>query len=163
MKTSTTLAVLAVVVLVTALVNGARRPAGTARDDKAAVSRMLADLDRVAAEADLDGFLDHVADDAVFLPPDRPAVIGKAAIREAYADLFRRFRLDVRHDARETDAFGGLIIQRGDVSGTMTPRAGGAAIPFNDKYLFVIRRQPDGSLRIWRAISNSNAPAAPAR
>jgi hypothetical protein len=32
-------------------------------------------------------------------------------------------------------------------------------VPFNNKYLFLFRRQPDGSLRVWRAMFNTNPPA----
>jgi ketosteroid isomerase-like protein len=160
MKTSTTLAVLAAVVLGITLARRASGPGDTTPDDMVAVNRMLVSLDRIAAEADLEALLDYVSDDAVFLPPDRPAVVGKAAIEEMYAGLYERFRLEVRHEPRETDVFDGVIIHRGNATGTMTPIAGGEPVSFDNKYLFVIKKRPDGSLKIWRAIYNSNGSGA---
>jgi ketosteroid isomerase-like protein len=159
MKTSSILAILAAVVIAVTCAREGEESAGTTPEDIVAVNRMLVSLDGIAAEADLESFLGYVSDDAVFMPPDEPTVVGKQAIRDWYAGLYERFALELTHEPRETDAFGDIIIHRGNATGRMAPRAGGEPISFDNKYLFVIKKQPDGSLRIWRAIYNSNEPA----
>lgn len=123
-----------------------------------AVSRMLVTFDRLAAEADLASFLDYILDDAVFMPPDGPAIVGKRLIASWYGDLYDKFIVEMTHEPLETDVFGDIIIHRGNARGTMTPRTGAEPIAFDNKYLFVLRKQSDGSLKIWRAIFNSNRP-----
>ncbi len=139
-----------------------------------AVSRMLVTFDRLAAEADLagfldyilddavlmppdgPGFLDYILDDAVLMPPDGPAIVGKRLIASWYSDLYDQFVLDMTHEPLETDVFGDIIIHRGNARGTMTPKTGAEPIAFDNKYLFVLRKGSDGSLKIWRAMFNSN-------
>jgi ketosteroid isomerase-like protein len=136
----------------------ANRPASTTQKDMVAVSRMLVTLDRLAADGDLDGFLAYVSDDAVFMPPDEPAIIGKTQIGAWYGTLYEGFHLEMSHEPLETDVFGGLIIHRGNATGTLDPKGGAAPMAFDNKYLFVIRKDADGSLKIWRAIYNANPP-----
>lgn len=128
----------------------------TTADDMIAVARLLATVDRIQAEADLDGFLGLVSEDAVYMPPDEAAVVGRRAIAEWYREFYDTIQMDVTHEPLEIDVFGAVIIHRGNARGTLTPKNGGEPIPFDNKYLMVIKKQPDGSLKIWRAMFNSN-------
>ena len=123
-----------------------------------AVSRMLVTLDRLAADGDLEGLLEYFSEDAVIMPPDKAALIGTRQIGGWLRALFDKFEVDVSHEPLETDVFGDVIIHRGNVRGTLQPKTGAAPLAFDDKYLFVIRRSPDGALKIWRAIANANPP-----
>lgn len=95
------------------------------------------------------------------LAPDQPAVVGKEAVREYYRAFYGAFTIEMRHEPVETHAVGDLVVNRGDGHGTVTPKAGGQPMPFNNKYLMVFRRQADGSLKVWRAAFNSNVPPVP--
>lgn len=131
---------------------------GTSPDDMVAVARLMVTLDRVISEEDLPELIDLVADDAVYMLPDAPAVVGVRAIGEYYREFFQRYDIEVRHEPLEIDDAGDFIIHRGNVTGTVTSAADGQSVTFSDKYLFVIKKQPDGSLLVWRAVFNSNAP-----
>lgn len=158
MKNSSILATLAAVVIVVTCSRIGEEAVSTTQDDMVAVSRMTVSLDRIAAEADLEAFLEYVSEDAVYMPPDEPAIVGKQAIRNWYANHYEHFTVDLQHEPLETDVFGDIIIHRGNALFSMTPRAGGESMSAYNKYLFVIKKQPDGSLKIWRAIFNSNVP-----
>ncbi|MGD8867257.1 MAG: nuclear transport factor 2 family protein [Gemmatimonadales bacterium] len=123
-----------------------------------AVSRMLVTLDRLTADGDLEGLLEYFSEDAVMMPPDEAALIGTRQIGDWHRELLDNFDVDVSHEPLETDVLGDAIIHRGNVRGTLQPKTGGAPLAFDDKYLFVIRKSPDGSLKIWRAIANANPP-----
>lgn len=135
-----------------------RRPASTVQNDMVAVSRMLVTLDRLTADGDLEALLEYFSEDAVMMPPGEAALIGTRQIGDWHRALFETFDVDVSHEPLETDVFGDMIIHRGNVRGTLQPKTGAAPVAFDDKYLFVIRRDPDGSLEIWRAIANANPP-----
>jgi ketosteroid isomerase-like protein len=134
----------------------ADRGATTTEGDMIAVARLLATLDRIQAEADLQEFLPLLRDDAVFMPPDEPAVVGRQAIGEWYRNLYDAGQIDITHEPLEIDAFADVIICRGNARGTLTPKNGGEPIPFDNKFLMVLEKRPDGSLQIWRAMFNSN-------
>lgn len=152
------IASVAAAIVSVAACTSANGPASTTQEDMVAVSRMLVTLDRLAADGDLAGFLAHVSDDAVFMLPDEPAIIGKTQIGARYGALYEGFHLEMSHEPLETDVFGRIIIHRGNARGTLQPKTGAAPTPFDNKYLFVIRKDADGSLKIWRAIFNANPP-----
>lgn len=127
-----------------------------------AVRQLLAVQDSVASAEDVDGFMQLIAEDAVFLPPEEAPLQGKAAIRTWYENLFRAFDVELEHIPGPTEVQGNLIVHRGDARGTLRPRAGGAPISFDNKYLFVMRIDGDRSVRHWRAMFNAN-PAATTR
>jgi len=157
MKTSWMLAIFAAAAIAITCSQAAQKPTTTTADDMTAVARMVSSFDTFAADADIESFLVYVTDDAVMMPPGEPAVVGKSAIREWYTAFYNIFSNDMTHESLEVDAFGDIIIARGNATGALTPKAGGEPIPFNNKYLFVIKRQDDGSLQVWRAAFNENA------
>lgn len=158
MKTSHMLATVAIVIIAITCSRLGEQRVATTEDDMVAVARMLVSLDRIAAEEDLEELLSYVADDAVLMPPDEPAVIGVQAIAAWYRNAYDQVDFEMTHEPLEVDAAGDLIIHRGNATGTMTPASGGEPIRFDNKYLMVIRRQPDGSLQVWRVCFNRNAP-----
>lgn len=129
--------------------------ARTTPDDMVAVSRFLVTLDRLVAEAEPAELIEHVADDAVILPPGGPALAGKRAIAERYSELRDRFQLDIAHEVLEVDRFADVILSRGRVRGTLVPHSADRAIPLEGKYLLVLRQESDGSFRLWRYMVNA--------
>ncbi len=150
-------AIASAVAIVTAC-SPAADEAPTSADDMIAVARLMVTLDRLISEEDLGELIALIAEDAVAMPPDQAAVVGKRAIGNYYRDLFDRFDVEIAHEPLEIDAAGDFIIHRGNTTGTMTPRTGGEPIRLNNKYLYVIKRQADGSLLLWRSMFNRRAP-----
>ena len=130
--------------------------------DVAAVARTVATFDSCARTGALDVFMGYVAADAVALFPDMPAIAGKEALRAFYASYYGGFRIDGHHAPIETETIGDLVINRGEVHGTVTPKSGGQLMQIDNKYLMIFRRQGDGALKMWRAAASTNAPPAPA-
>jgi ketosteroid isomerase-like protein len=137
----------------------ANGPASTKQEDMVAVSRMLVTLDRLATDGDIEALLEYVSDDAVLMQPDEAAIIGRRRIGAWYRVLYEDFNVEISHEPLETDVFGHIIVHRGNAKGTLEPKSGAAPTAFDHKYLYVIRKEADGSLKIWRAIFNNN-PAA---
>ncbi len=124
-----------------------------------AVSRFLVTLDRLAAEGEPAELIELVADDAVILPPGEPALVGKRAIAERYRRLRNRFQLEITHEVLEVDRFGDVILSRGKIRGALAPDSD-PPIPLDGKYLLVLRRDGDGSLRLWRYMINAEDSTA---
>ncbi len=152
---------LAGVVMMAACARTAPQLAPASDADVAAVARIVASLDSCAQSGAPDDVMSRLTDDIVLLGSDQPAIVGKAAVREFYQGLCGTMRFDVHHAPIETHAVGNLVVARVEAGGTATPRAGGPAMPVNNKYLMLFRRQADGSLRVWRVAANTNAPPVP--
>lgn len=122
------------------------------------VADMLATIDASVRQGDIAKSLEYVADDIVHLPPGGPALVGKHALSRWQKDFYGTFSVDMAHNPDETHDCGELVVHRGTVTGTMTHKETRESSPLNNKYLFVFRKEPDGSLKLWRAMFNSNVP-----
>ena len=148
--------------LLSGTVVSAGQPAKAAVADEQAVKQLVAEFDRCAREKDLEAFLSHSVDDVVALAPGEPAVVGKEALRNWYKGFYAAFDIAMVHRPIETHSFGEVVIARGDATGSIRSVSGGEAMQVNNKYLFVLKRQADGSLKVWRAMFNANGAGTPA-
>lgn len=92
-------------------------------------------------------------EDAVFLPPGQPEVVGRARIRSLFEAQFERFDAEYDFEIREIVVSGAWAFRRG----AYTVRArldGGSTRTVRDKFLDVWHRGPDGRWRIARDIWN---------
>jgi len=98
-----------------------------------------------------------IADDAVLMPPNAPAVIGKDAIRSWNALMSQQFRFQAYKPVDdELVVAGKWAFRRATADWTLAPVAGGEPIRDSGKFIIIYERQPDGSWRVARDIWNSN-------
>jgi uncharacterized protein (TIGR02246 family) len=141
----------------------AASPAASApsTSDRAAIGALLRDLGTTFAAGDEAGFLALLTEDAVWLPPDRPAVSGRAAIgawfRESQATLVQQLTFA----PVDVQVHNNWAIAQTQVTGTVARRAGGVPAAADNKAFFVLRRGADGGWRLWRDVWNRNQPPAP--
>ncbi len=97
------------------------------------------------------------ADDGIEMPPNQAAIDGRQAIQARYEALFKDNAVKHAHTPLETQVAGDWAYQRGNYTNTVTPKSGE---PMEDsgKYLNILKRQPDGSWKIYRLMRNSNNP-----
>lgn len=110
---------------------------------------------------DFDLWISLWTDDAVQMPPDTPARVGKEQIREAMKPGFDQMNLDMTiHSIDDIKVYGDLGIVRCTYTLKMTPKAGGEtinAVP-DAKDLSLWERQSDGSWKLIYDCNNSNVP-----
>lgn len=97
--------------------------------------------------------------DAAFMPPNEPAVNGRAAI-ETWAGKFP----SVSAFSIKIDDIGGagdLAYVRGTYAMTFTPPGAPVAVDDHGKFLQIERKQADGSWQIASDVFNSDVPLAP--
>jgi len=99
-------------------------------------------------------------EDAIFLPPNTAARVGRAAV-EAWGRSFPPIK-DLRIEPLEVEGVADLAYVRGRYSLLVT-LPGVAAVPDTGKYIEIWRKQGDGAWKLSRDIYNSDraAPAAP--
>ncbi len=96
------------------------------------------------------------ADDAIVMEPYQAAVEGKQAIQAMYEGLFRN-AVKVALTPLETQVAGDWAYDRGNYALTITPKTGKPSEE-SAKYLVIVKRQSDGSWKIYREIGNSSNP-----
>jgi ketosteroid isomerase-like protein len=116
------------------------------------------DVDAVLA-GDTQAIASQWTDDFVVLS-SRATVRGKAAniaIVAASADQMKAFEpVDYTVDFEEVIVTGEYAFEWGTYRGSVRPRAGGAATPFQGTLLRILRRQPDGSWKMHRTMMTNN-------
>jgi uncharacterized protein (TIGR02246 family) len=111
-----------------------------------------------ANTGDLDLWLSLWDDNGVRLAPDTPAVYGKEQIRAQMQVPFDQFNNKIAIKNEEVEVAGDWAFSRGTYTLSTTPKAGGDEIFIDGKYMTILKRQPDGSWKIYRDIFNSNVP-----
>ncbi len=105
---------------------------------------------------DIDRWMSLWADNGVQMPPNEPPVIGKDAIRARNKGVLDRFVFNMTITNDEVGVGGDWAFARGTYAATLSPKAGGAAVSIDGKYMTILARQPDGSWKIHRDMFNSN-------
>ncbi len=127
--------------------------------DIEAVKNLTEEYDAAINSGDLDSWVSLYTDDAVRMPPNSPALVGKDAIRSVMQSSFEKYTFDIKETAEEVIVAGDWAFARGTYTYTITPKAGGEPIGDDSgKWMAFHKRQPDGSWKIYRNIFNSDLP-----
>jgi uncharacterized protein (TIGR02246 family) len=114
----------------------------------------------IAANAgDLDHFMSLWADDAILMNPDAPAIFGKEQIRAFYQTIFEEFSFEATiYGETEVQVSGDLAFSRGTGTSRVTPKDGGATTFSDAKWLDILKKQADGSWKVYCDCVTNNAP-----
>ena len=105
----------------------------------------------------------YYAEDAVTMPVNEPIREGREAILSGFKKDNEKYdspQLDssIAEDVRVS---GDLAMVRGVDIGINTPKGGGEPIKYNQKWVGIFERQPDGTWKCICEIGNSNLPLPP--
>lgn len=126
--------------------------------DVAAIRGVVDALREANLAGDWDAAAALFADDAVFMMPDRPALEGKAAWRASVAAMQPTVHA-LTVQVAEIEGRGDLAYTRGTYSETVSVGTN-EPVDFEGKYVWILRKQADGSWLLTVGISNSNQPSA---
>jgi uncharacterized protein (TIGR02246 family) len=97
---------------------------------------------------------DHLA-----MPANRPVMVG----RQAWVEWMESFDATFTHMSAEVDDIDGrgdLAYLRGTYSEAYVAAEGDEPVEGSGKFLWILRKQPDGTWLVAISIGNSNAPPA---
>ncbi len=120
---------------------------------KKAIQKHIDAMTQAFNSGDLDALMDEISEDAVWMVPDLPLLIGKKAIRAFYEPIINSnttFSGGILPDNQELLISGDLAVYRAVLEGTITPADGTNPIKISNKFLNVIRKEADGSWKhLW--------------
>jgi ketosteroid isomerase-like protein len=139
------------------VVEEATRPEADLAAFEAAVLEIWVHYSSAVNAGDVDSWIELWDDSGIQMPPNAPAIVGKPAIREAFSNVllsvdFEEFTIN----NEEVQVFGDFGYARGHYS-FVNAMAEGEPAPFQGKYLTILRRQSDGSWKVFRDCFNSSA------
>ena len=120
-------------------------------EDVAAIRAVFEENEQAGLAGDWESFLSHFTEDAVIMWPNSPAVEGLEAIKGV--NWVRA--IEVEHSIVQIDGQGDLAFVRGTLSLLLDYEG---AVKDEDKFLYILRKQPDGSWLFANWISNSDLP-----
>lgn len=132
---------------------------GVERDpaaDEAAIRELIRQTAVANNAADTLGWVALFGEGAIYMPPGTPEVTTREGLLEAAATGFGGYAAAISITPAEIVISGDWAFARSQVTGTVTPRAGGEPISVNVKQLAIYHRQPNGEWRIARLMNNSN-------
>jgi len=145
-------------VMVGGCASGPSRDTPTAENATAVGTNMVRALETAFNAGDAQAVAALFADDAVLMASQQADEVGRAEILKSYAEQFSAYTIQLRGVAVETQLFGDYGFSRGTYEFTLLPKAGGDPIVDDGRFLTVLQRQPDGSWKAIREMSNSSKP-----
>jgi ketosteroid isomerase-like protein len=107
----------------------------------------------------LDSLLAVFTEDVVFLSPNEPVVVGKAAVRAWSEAYLKAFTIHWDKTVSEFIVAGEWAFERYSYREHDTPSGGGAAVTDTGKGLLIYHHDSDGKWRVARDAWSSDLPA----
>lgn len=132
-------------------------PIANTEAEIAAIKAAFASLVKVSEAGDAEGYASYLTDDAIYLGPGQPAIMGKQKIRDFVADFFKNWNFSFpQWTTEEVIVAGEIAIHRYSGVATLTPKSGGEPLIADRKYMDVMRKETDGQWRLARHMLNLN-------
>ena len=136
------------------------QPAALAsRDDPAAHKAHEAYVTAINSN-NLDTLLGMLTNDVVFLAPQEPVMVGKAAVRPWLEGYLKAFKTHWDKPVQEFVVSGEWAFERYSYQSTDTPTGGGAVVQDTGWGLVIYHRDTDGTWRVARDAWGTDHPVA---
>jgi ketosteroid isomerase-like protein len=128
--------------------------------DRDTISRLRTEFFNAFNSENVEAMAALSTEDRIDMAPNRPAIRGKDAIRQFWRDGFAIATSRATVVPDESEIAGDVAIDQFHWTMDSTPRAGGSSLHDEGKGIWILRRQPDSSWKIARAIWNSDLATA---
>jgi uncharacterized protein (TIGR02246 family) len=110
---------------------------------------------------DVDTIMSLYADDAIRIPPNEPATVGREAILSRVQKVFDDFTLQERDVVEDIKVSGDLAVAHSVYTATAMPKAGGEPIKLNGNAIWIFRKQPDDEWKVIYSIWSDESLVSP--
>jgi uncharacterized protein (TIGR02246 family) len=123
-------------------------------EEVAALGRTFASWAESVRASDTAGLIGLVTEDAQFWTHGLPELRGRAAMEQAWKDVFADYRVEQSFECREVIQSGEWAFVRGVEHNRVVPRNGDAAVDQQQRAFSVLSRGIDGRWRFARGMTN---------
>jgi uncharacterized protein (TIGR02246 family) len=117
--------------------------------DEQQITELMGEWRRLTAERDLDGLLELLNDDAIFLTPGNPP-FGKKEFAEGFRKVSAKARIESTQDVKEIVVSGDLAYAWSHLTVRLVPEGGGNRSESSGQVLTIFQRSASGSWRLAR-------------
>ena len=129
--------------------------------DIASVRAFLADAEKKFNTNDPNVFMPIFTDDAVIMGQGSPDIKGHDAIRAEYAKALAQVGMELTFASGEVRVLGDLAYEQGTYTVKMLDKGSHKVVQeLKNRHIHILRRQPDGTWKTWRMMTNSAEPGA---
>lgn len=140
----------------TAACGTAPETAGLSTEEEANIRLLIAQFADAERAGDWDAVLNMMTEDVVFLPNEQPAIEGRAALREWMAQFTDLTFEELNVRVETVVGRGDLAVVWGRYDESYMLDAMAEPLEEAGKFVWVLRKQADGSWRVAIAIVNSD-------
>jgi len=126
-------------------------------NDRESIERRRQEWIAAVNARDVDGYLDLLTDDVVWLPPGQPAISGNQAFASWVGQFFERFSYEFVITEPEVRVAGNWAVERGAFQTKLTSLNDGQAGQHAGRYLVLWRKEGDGAWRIERYVDDTRS------
>jgi uncharacterized protein (TIGR02246 family) len=128
--------------------------------DETAIREILSSYEAALNGSDTTAVVSLYTDDGVFMAPNGPSVVGKAAVRRAYDAGSKAVTLHLKFNVAEVvETSPEWAFARTNSAGTITVNATGAKNAEAGQELFIFRKGSDGAWKIARYSFSATSPS----
>ena len=122
--------------------------------DQDAIKAVFAQSSLAVKTGDVDLYISIFTDDAMVMPPGFPIARGKEEIQPVIEGLFGMFELELPYTVEDIEIIGDQAYTRSSWEYSMTPKAGGGTTVSIGKEVDILKKQSDGSWKIYMQCYN---------
>ncbi len=122
------------------------------------VDELLNEWEAALRRSDAAALAGLVTEDSEFWTPGQPPLTGRDAVRQAFATVFEKYKIEQLFEERERIVMGDHVLLRGIEKNIITPRKGVGETTVLQRVFTLARRDADGVWRFARGISQFVAP-----
>ena len=126
-----------------------------------AIEETFAGWREAVGAGDLNAVVALVTEDAEFWSPEQPPLVGRDAVRGAFAAALERWSWDQEFECRELIVAGRHAVVRGVEVNRLEPRGGGEPRIQRQRAFSILREGEDGVWRFARGMTNAPPPNGP--
>jgi uncharacterized protein (TIGR02246 family) len=130
------------------------------QDDKEVIRQFTTQWIAAVNTKDIPKLLSMLTEDVVFLPPGFPALRGKRSVEAMYNAFFPQFKsVEQTVVMEEVEVDGDWAFSWGTEKFVLVPERGGPPVEMQSRGLSILRRQPGGSWKFARGLTQPIQPS----
>ena len=121
------------------------------------IQEVIAKYESALNASSTDDVLKLYGDNPTFMPQHAPAQVGRAAVKQAYDNVFNTIKLDIQFRTHEVEVLGDTAWARTSSAGKTTILANNVVVNEGNNELFIFKKE-NGDWKIHRYLFSTNQP-----